>query len=189
MQLQPSEKTLMGFSASSADSALIVVILALVFGSMMIEARRAGANERVQRARGGIEAAGDVYPIMQVAYPAAFLIMIAEALVHQNSLSLFAPGLLLFTAAKALKWWAIASLGRFWTFRVIVVPGSTLVASGPYRYVRHPNYVAVVGELLGVALMTGARIAGPVATVGFSLLMLRRIAIENRALDAILRRG
>jgi methyltransferase len=161
----------------------------LVFGSMAIEARRAGANERVQRARGGIEATGDVYPIMQIAYPAAFLIMIAESVVRQTSLSLFAPGLLLFAAAKALKWWAIGSLGRFWTFRVIVVPGSTLVATGPYRYLRHPNYVAVVGELLGAALMTGARIAGPVATLGFSLLMLRRIAIENRALDAILRRG
>jgi methyltransferase len=72
---------------------------------------------------------------------------------------------------------------------VIVVPGSTLVASGPYKFVRHPNYIGVVGELLGVALMTGARIAGPLATIGFSLLMLRRIGIENRALDAILRRG
>ena len=54
---------------------------------------------------------------------------------------------------------------------------------------RHPNYVAVVGELVGVALTTGARMTGPIATVGFSLLMLRRIAIENRALDARLRRG
>ena len=55
-------------------------------------------------------------------------------------------------AAKALKWWAILTLGRFWTFRVIVVPGATLVAGGPYRWLRHPNYVGVIGELVGVGV-------------------------------------
>jgi methyltransferase len=161
----------------------------IVFGLMAVEARRAAANERAQIAHGGIEAPGDVYPLMRVAYPAAFLIMLGESIVRGGGAALAAAGLGLFAAAKALKWWAIASLGRFWTFRVIVVPGSTLVASGPYRLMRHPNYLAVVGELAGVALITGAVFTGPVATVGFSLLMLRRIAIENRALDAILRRG
>jgi methyltransferase len=168
---------------------MIAIAFMLVFGFMAVEARRAAANERAQRARGGIEAAGDVYPIMQVAYPAAFVMMIAESLVHAPGTAAVTAGLVLFAAAKALKWWAIVSLGQCWTFRVIVVPGSTLVAAGPYKLMRHPNYVAVVGELAGVALMTGARIAGPVATLGFSLLMLRRITIENRALGAILRRG
>jgi methyltransferase len=168
---------------------LIVATGGLVFAFMAVEARRAAANERAQMARGGVEARGDVYPIMQVAYPAAFLLMIGESLVRGGAAALFVPGLVLFLAAKALKWWAITSLGPFWTFKVIVLPGSTLVASGPYRLMRHPNYVAVVGELAAVALMTGAAVAGPVATVGFSLLMLRRIAIEERALDGILRRG
>jgi methyltransferase len=179
----------------------VFLIGLLVFGFMAIEAIRAAANERAQIARGGIEAPGDVYPVMQVAYPAAFLLMIGEALEASIArggagsfpLTLVTPffiaGALLFVAAKTLKWWAITSLGRCWTFKVIVVPGSTLVASGPYRWLRHPNYVAVVGELVAVALMTGSRMAGPVATIGFSLLMLRRIAIEERALNAILRRG
>jgi methyltransferase len=168
---------------------IIVVTGILVFAFLAIEARRAAANERAQIARGGIEAAGDVYPIMQVAYPAAFLLMLGESMARGSATAVFVPGLLLFIAAKALKWWAITSLGRFWTFKVIVLPGSTLVASGPYRLMRHPNYVAVVGELAGVALMTGAAVAGPVATFGFALLMLRRVAIEERALDGILRRG
>jgi methyltransferase len=175
----------------------IAVIAVLVFGFMAIEAIRAAANERAQLARGGVEAPGDVYPIMQVAYPAAFLSMIGEAILHGGAESfrmplvtpIFLAGVLLFAAAKALKWWAITSLGRFWTFKVLVVPESTLVASGPYRWMRHPNYVAVVGELVAVALMTGSRIAGPLATLGFSVLMLRRIAVEERALNAILRRG
>jgi methyltransferase len=70
---------------------------------------------------------------------------------------------------------------------VIVVPGSRLITSGPYRVIAHPNYVAVVGELTAVALMTGALVAGPLATAGFGLLILRRIAVERRALDTRLR--
>jgi methyltransferase len=97
-----------------------------------------------------------------------------------------AVGVALFAAAKTLKWWAIVSLGSAWTFRVIVVPGQELVTAGPYRVLRHPNYVAVAGELVATALMTGARVSGPIATALFSLLMLRRISVENRALGAIL---
>ena len=59
-------------------------------------------------------------------------------------------GLVVFVVAKALKLWAIRSLGERWTFRVFVLPGSRLVTDGPYRWVRHPNYIAVVGELVGL---------------------------------------
>ena len=156
---------------------------------MLIEARRAARNERTQRARGGLEPPGDVYPLMRVAYPAAFLAMIGEGAIRGTPPApVFVAGGVLFVVAKALKWWAIHALGPCWTFRVIVVPGTAPVASGPYRRMRHPNYLAVVGELIAVALMSGARVAGPLATAGFGLLMLRRIAVENRALGAILRR-
>jgi methyltransferase len=166
-------------------SALTLATIALVFAPMLVEARRAAANERAQRARGGTEPHGDVYRVMQYAYPAAFLAMIAEGAWRAGS-PLVVPGLVVFALAKALKWWAILSLGPCWTFRVIVVPGAAPVRSGPYRWWRHPNYVAVAGELVGVALMTGARVAGPLATGVFVLLMLKRIAVENRALGDIL---
>jgi methyltransferase len=89
-------------------------------------------------------------------------------------------------ASKALKGWAIASLGRRWTFRVLVVPGASLVTRGPYALARHPNYIAVIGELAGMALLVGARVIGPIATVLFSLLIRRRISVENRALGTSL---
>jgi methyltransferase len=92
-------------------------------------------------------------------------------------------GAAVFAGAKALKWWAIVTLGQAWTFRVIVVPQAPLVASGPYRLMRHPNYVGVIGELVGVALMTGAWIAGPVTTAGFAALIVKRIQVETRALS------
>jgi len=162
------------------------LLLALVFVPMLIEARLAAVNERAQRARGGVEPAGDVYQIMRVAYPGVFLAMIAEGWWG----STFVPaewrvaGVVIFVAAKLLKWAAILSLGGAWTFRVIVRPGAPLITAGPYRWLRHPNYVAVVGELVGVALMSGARVAGPLGAILFGALMLMRIRVEERALSA-----
>jgi methyltransferase len=162
---------------------MIVALLLLVFVPMLVEAGRATHNERALRAAGGIEPRGDVYPLMRVAYPLFFLAMIAEGAWRGAAPPAIAGlGLVVFLRAKALKWWAIVSLGRFWTFRVIVVPGTGLVRSGPYRFLRHPNYVGVVGELAGVALMTTATITGPLALVGFGMLLARRIAVEERAL-------
>jgi methyltransferase len=156
---------------------------------MAFEAGRAARNERAQRARGGIEPQDDVYPAMRVVYPAAFLAMLAEGFVRGLPPTwIVALGVALFAASKMLKWWAIVSLGPAWTFRVVVVPGSELVTEGPYRLMPHPNYIAVEGELVATALMTGARVSGPIATLLFSLLMLKRISVENRALDAILRK-
>ena len=167
----------------------VVVIGVIVYVSMIVEAVRAARNEQAQLARGGREPEGDVYAIMRVAYPGAFLVMLVEGVLRGlPPAPLIAAGAALFVAAKALKWWAIQSLGQAWTFRIIVIPGASLVAEGPYRYLRHPNYVAVIGELVAVALVTGARVAGPIATMFFGALIARRVGVENRALDAILRR-
>lgn len=172
------------------DTGLTAAVALLIFVPMIIEARRARRHERIQLARGGQEPPGDVHAVMQWAYPGAFLAMLVEMLWrgHPADPRVLAAGAGIFVAAKALKWWAILALGEAWTFRVITVPGARLVASGPYRLVRHPNYVAVAGELAGASLVTGAWVAGPVATGIFLLLVARRIAVEARALDAILAR-
>ena len=164
------------------------LLLAVVFFPMAIEAWRAARNERAQRAAGGLEPPGDVYPIMQAAYPGAFLAMIAEGAVRGGApVPALMIGAVVLALAKALKWWAILALGQAWTFRVIVVPHAPLVDSGPYRFMRHPNYVGVIGELVGVALMAGAWIVGPITTAGFVALIVKRIRIETRALDRVRR--
>ena len=157
----------------------------LIFAPMLIEAARARRNERAQKARGGIEPQDDVYNIMRMAYPSAFLAMLAEQAVRaptSGSTVVVVIGVVVFAAAKIIKWSAILALGRCWTFRVIVVPGDTLVANGPYRYFRHPNYVGVIGELLGAALMTRALVTGPIAVIVFAVLLYKRIAVEEGAL-------
>ena len=164
-----------------------ILIAFLVFGPMLVEAGRSARNESNQRLRGGIEPSGDVYGWMRVAYPAAFLCMVAEGFARGDNSRWLVVGLMVFALAKALKWWAMAALGRRWTFRVIVVPGDERVTSGPYRLVRHPNYIAVIGELAGVALMAHARVTGALGIVLFGVLILRRVSVEERALDAILR--
>jgi len=171
---------------------MLFAVALLIAGPMVAEAIRAARNEAAQRARGGIEPPGDVFTIMRIAYPATFLALLVEGFLRGGlrgapPAGWIVGGLACFAAAKALKWWAILSLGPFWTFRVIVVPGASLVRHGPYRLLRHPNYVGVVLELTGAAMMTGAAVCGPLGIVLFSVLLQRRIAVENRALDAAAR--
>jgi methyltransferase len=163
---------------------MLAAAVFLVFVPMLFEARLAAAHERAQRARGGMEPAGDVYKMMRIAYPGAFAAMLVEGAWRGGGPGGAAiAGLTLFAASKGLKYWAIASLGQSWTFRVIVVPGAPLVATGPYRWLRHPNYVAVAGELVGIALAAGAWLTGPIATAGFIALMSKRAAVETRMLQ------
>ena len=155
----------------------------VVFVPMVIEAIVSGRHDRALRALGAVEPSGDVYRAMQVAYPAAFLALIVEgAWRGAGPGPLATGGAGVFVAAKALKYWAIASLGTRWTFRVLVPPGSPRTSRGPYRWIAHPNYIAVALELIGVALAMRARVAGPVAVLLFSLLMFRRVQIEEKAL-------
>lgn len=163
-------------------------VFLIVAVPLAVEAVRAARNERALFGRGGVEPDGDVYKLMRAAYPAAFAAMIVEAAFRgEPSGSAFAAGLVVFSAAKILKWWAILTLGPRWTFRVVVLPGAPLVDRGPYGFLRHPNYVGVVLELLGVALMTGAAVSGPLGIVLFGMLLKRRISVEERALASTAR--
>lgn len=162
-------------------------VLIAIYAVMAIEARRARRNERAQRARGGIEPGGDVYGVMRLVYPGLFLLMGAESLWRGPAPAAWTwLGLTVLAAAKALKWWAIATLRDNWTFRIIVVPGTQRIRGGPYRFLPHPNYVGVIGEFVGAALLLHARFTGPVAVLVFGWLILRRLAVEQQALAELM---
>lgn len=161
----------------------LALLATMIVAPMLFELVVSTRNERALRARGAVEPEGDVYAFMQVIYPLGFMAILIEGWWRGLERDIFlAAGFTIFIAAKLLKYWAITSLGVRWTFRVLVPPASTPVTVGPYRILRHPNYVAVMGELLGAALAAHAAIAGPAALVAFGTLILLRIRVEEQAL-------
>jgi methyltransferase len=150
------------------------------------EALLSSFNEKQLRARGAVEPEGDVINVMRWFYPGAFIVMGVEgALTGPAPPNVLMGGLALFGLAKALKIWAISSLGSKWSYRVLVVPGDPLVTRGPYQFISHPNYLAVVGEFISVAAIVWAPLTGALATLAFGRLMLARIRIEDRALGRV----
>ncbi len=166
--------------------AIAGVTVAAALLIMAGEAALSAFNERQLRRQGALEPAGDVIDTMRWAYPLSFIAMGVEgALTGPAPREVLMYGLALFGLAKALKLWAISSLGSRWSFRVLVLPGAPLITSGPYRFLSHPNYIAVVGEIASVALIVWAPITGVLATMGFGALMIKRIRIEDRALGRV----
>lgn len=162
---------------------MTVALAVVVFVAMLMEAAISRRHDASLRARGAVEPPGDVYASMQIAYPGVFLLMLAEAFWRGVRVDAVAvAGFAVFAAAKVLKYWAIASLGERWTFRVLVPPGSARTRRGPYRWLAHPNYVAVAAEIVGCALASHALVTGPIAFAAFGTLMLQRVKVEDAAL-------
>ena len=137
-----------GLPASGVLLLLVGVLLA-----MLLELRVSLANERLYRQQGAVDAPDPVYGVMRWAYPGAFVLMAIEGALTGRSLDWLAiAGALVFAAGKMLKVWAIRTLGPRWTYRVLVLPNVPLVRGGPYARLRHPNYVGVLGELIGMGL-------------------------------------
>jgi methyltransferase len=160
-----------------------VAALAVVAVMMFTELRRSRINERALRRNGAVEPPDDVYRAMAIVYPGMFIAMAAEgAFLGPAATTWLITGVVMFAAAKALKLWAISALGPRWSYRVLVVPAAPLVMSGPYARLRHPNYVAVFGEIAGFALIVSAKATGVLSLAVFAILMRKRIAVEERAL-------
>ena len=157
--------------------------LAIVLLLMLAELWISRGNERVLVELGATQPPDPVYKAMRLVYPGTFVVMAVEgALAASFDNRLILAGVIVLMAGKLLKAWAIRSLGDRWTYRVFVLPGAPLVTGGPYRWLRHPNYVGVIGELVGFALLVGARFTGPLAVLVFGELLRRRIRAEEHAL-------
>lgn len=154
--------------------------LALVVAQRLAELALAARNTRALVAAGGVEHGARHYKLI-VAQHAAWLLALALLVPWNTRPSL--PWLALFLAMQPLRVWVLASLGRRWTTRVIVLPGAPPVRRGPYRWLRHPNYVVVAVELLALPAAFGAWGLALVFTASnAALLLLIRIPAEERAL-------
>lgn len=157
----------------------VQIILGFVLVQRLVELALARRNTERLLAAGGVEHGGEHYPYL-VALHAAWLAALVFTVPVDTPANPF--WLAVFILLQIARIWVIASLGRFWTTRIITLPGAPLVARGPYRFTRHPNYLVVAAEIAVLPLVFGA---WPIALV-FSILnavMLRtRIATEDRVL-------
>ncbi len=141
-------------------------------------------------AAGGIEYGQKHFPWMVALHTGLLAACIAEAVLLDRPFipALGWPMLVLVILSQALRYWCIAALGRQWNTRVIVVPGLHLVATGPYKWLRHPNYLAVVVEGFALPLVHTAWLTALTFTVLNAVLLLGfRIPTEERALGALAR--
>ncbi len=135
-------------------------------------------------ANGAIEVGTRHYRVMTIFHTAFLIGCVVEPWLldrpEPGIAGLIALGFAL--AAQALRYWAISTLGDKWNTRVIVMPGGVPVTAGPYRFIKHPNYVAVVMELFAVPMIYGNWITALVFTVGNAALLSVRIRAEEEAL-------
>lgn len=166
-------------------SAFLFLALVLLVGvERLVELVLSQRHLRWSAERGGQEFGAGHYPAMVVLHSGFLLGAVVEVLVAGRPFLpwLGWPMLAVLLAAQLLRWWCIRVLGRYWNTRVVVIPGAPLVTTGPYRWIRHPNYVAVVAEGIALPLVHSAWITAVVFTVLNAWLLTVRIRTENRAL-------
>ena len=163
---------------------LLVAAVGLERVAEIVVARR---NLAWSRAQGGVEFGAGHYPFMAVLHTVFLLACVAEVVfLHRPFLpALGWPMLAIVIAAQALRWWCVSTLGRQWNTRVVVIPGAPRVSGGPYRFLSHPNYVAVAAEGIALPLVHSAWITAVVFTALNIPLMVTRVSAENAALERL----
>jgi methyltransferase len=153
-------------------------LIAFLVAQRLAELAFAQWNTLRLREAGAVEFGASHYPLMIVLHSSWLLALWVAG--HDRPVDLF--WLTLFVLLQAGRLWVIASLGRRWTTRVIVLPGEAPLARGPYRFVKHPNYLVVALEIAVVPLALGLPILALVFSLANAAVLAVRIGVENRAL-------
>jgi methyltransferase len=164
-----------------------LLLIGAVAVERLAEVVVAERHRSVSKERGGVEFGVGHYPAMVTLHTALLAGCLLEpVLLHRPFIpALGWPMLLIAVAAQALRWWCITTLGYQWNTRVIVIPGAERVTGGPYRFLPHPNYVAVIAEGIALPLVHTAWITALVFTILNAVLLRTRIHVENRALASL----
>jgi len=136
-------------------------------------------NTRALLAAGGREFGSDYYPVVAITHlawiAALFLIVPSDA-------PIMWPLLVLYLLLQVVRYWVIATLGRYWTHRIITLPQAPVVREGPYRYVRHPNYAVTIAETFLLPLAFGDAAVSVIFGCVWSAVLYYKILLEDRAL-------
>jgi methyltransferase len=165
---------------------LFLLLIAAVAVERLVELALSRRHERALRARGAVESGAGHYPVMVAVHAALLAGAPAEVILLDRP---FLPGLgwpmlALVAATMALRYRVVATLGERWTTRVLVLPAVPLVARGPYRFLSHPNYLAVAVEVLALPLVHTAWLTALVCGTANLAVLALRIRVENAALEA-----
>lgn len=158
---------------------LFHAILLFVALQRLAELAWSTRNARRLKAAGAREVGRRHYPLLVLLHAGWLLSMAVQV---PFGTPVFWPMLLVFVLLQAARVWVLVSLGRFWTTRILTLPGAPLVAHGPYRFMRHPNYLIVAAEIAVVPLLVGAWKLALIFSALNALLLAWRIRLEDEAL-------
>tara|TARA_B100000029_G_scaffold430075_2_gene440826 strand:+ start:3047 stop:3619 length:573 start_codon:yes stop_codon:yes gene_type:complete len=158
---------------------VLYIIIGLVAAQRLAELALSRRNTEKLLARGGHEVGRRHYPLF-VALHSIWLLAILVLVDGNASVNLV--WLIMFLILQGARVWVIASLGEYWTTRIITLPGEPLIQRGPYRFCRHPNYMIVIGEIALLPLAFGAWEIAIVFSILNGFLLVYRIKVEEQAL-------
>ncbi|MEN2766219.1 isoprenylcysteine carboxyl methyltransferase family protein [Ornithinibacillus xuwenensis] len=161
------------------------IFIVIIIGQRLVELVIARNNEKWMKARGGIEAGSDHYKWFIYLHSLFFISVFLENQLQTQEISFNYLYFLLFFAAQLARVWCIYSLGRFWNTKIIVLPRVALIKKGPYKFVKHPNYIIVAVELFVIPMLFGAYMTAIVFPILHILLLRIRIPAEERALASL----
>ncbi len=146
-----------------------------------VEELHSARNTRALIAEGATEAGASYYPVVATTHLAwiasLFFLIPATATVS-------VPLAVLYLAMQGVRYWVIGKLGRYWTHRIITLPGAPIVRRGPYKFIRHPNYAVTITETFLLPALFGAWAVGIIMTAVWSAVLAYKIRLEDEALAA-----
>lgn len=162
---------------------LFLIVFLLVITQRVVELLVAKQNEKWMLEQGAFEVGARHYPFMVMMHIAFFLLLLLEVSVRQAALSPFWQIFLtLFLVAQIGRIWCLCTLGKFWNTKILILPDAPVIRKGPYRFLRHPNYVIVMMELLTLPLLFNAYITAFLFFLLNCWMLSVRIPIEEQAL-------
>lgn len=165
---------------------LFICVVGFIIIQRIVELLVARNNEKWIKSKGGYEVGTNHYPYMVAIHIGFFISLIIEFMVFAQTVSRFWVLLfVLFISLQIMRAWVIASLGRFWNTKILVLPGAHVVKKGPFHFIRHPNYVVVTSEIIVIPLMFEAYFTAIVFTILNLIILSVRIPKEEAALREV----